>query len=250
MSKTVKSAGVLLLCLVCVLSGTGAAAAGQDGGVRMRTEHVAYVSGVPGGYFEPNRFVTRAEAAKMLWGLIDPETAPAASASGYYSDVAVDAWFYTAVTRLAATGAFRAQSGMWRPGDMMTRGEFADMVVRTLGLSDTICEKSCPFTDISQSVYRQSILVLYENGWAHGYTADGKSCYGPDKYLTRAEAVTLLNRIQGRGPLNFETVTDDAVMFKDNVDMSAWYYYEILEAATSHEHVLSESGFEFWTKVE
>lgn len=243
-----------LLCAVtCLISMLCMGAAATDslstGGVQLKTAHDAYVAGVPGGYFEPNRAVTRSEAAKMFYGLLDPKTVPAGEAHAVYSDVPADSWFYIPVQRLAASGAFRTTFGVWCPGDAMTRGEFADMIVRTLGLQDYPSE-GCPFVDIKDSPYADSIRVMYAKGWAHGYIGKNGSYFGPETTLTRAEAVTFLNRVQGRGPLNFETVTDEAVMFKDNVNMSAWYYYDILEAATSHEHVvLEKTGCEFWTAV-
>lgn len=203
------------------------------------TAHKQYVSGYDKKKFGPNQALTRAQAASLLYGLLaDQKKGTYAST---FTDVKSGAWYYNAVTVLASKGLLTA-GGAFRPNDAMTRGEFVEMVTRlTPYTSGTVS-----FTDVpADHPYYDAIVTASAKGWVSGFD---NNTFRPEGTLTRAQAVSVLNKILGRtGDKTTEQQMDSRYTFTD-VGKSAWYYQAVMEAATTHSYKKTSSGTEKWSE--
>ncbi len=203
------------------------------------TAHKQYVSGYDKKKFGPNQALTRAQAASLLYGLLaDQKKGTYAST---FTDVKSGAWYYNAVTVLASKGLLTA-GGAFRPNDAMTRGEFVEMVTRlTPYTSGTVS-----FTDVpADHPYYDAIVTASAKGWVSGFD---NNTFRPEGTLTRAQAVSVLNKIMGRtGDKTTEQQMDSRYTFTD-VGKSAWYYQAVMEAATTHSYKKTSSGTEKWSE--
>ena len=130
------------------------------------------------------------------------------------------------------------------PNAYITRAEFAAIAARfdSEGYSGENL-----FTDIDGHWAANQINRAAEKGWISGYP-DGT--FGPDRYITRAEAVTMINRVLNRLPESADALHEDMKVFVDNADTNAWYYLAIQEATNSHEYKKDKDGvYETWTDV-
>lgn len=201
-------------------------------------DHVAYISGY-NGMFKPNSSVTRAEAAQMLYSLLNNKNVEQKS----FSDVEEGKWYYEAVGTMAGLGVIRGYSdGTFKPGREITRAEFVTMAVNC----DTIMDCELTFPDVDENNWAAPyIATAAAKGWVAGL-ADGT--FGANEKITRAQAVTIINKMLGRSPdLNISEKTD-AKNFYD-VFPGNWAYGNILEAATTHSYTVRD-GAETWTDYE
>lgn len=210
-------------------------------------DHNAYVYGYPDGTVRPEGRVTRAEVAGMIYRLLNKDVRDYYRTSyNSFKDVARSAWYNEAVSTLAYMGVIDGYSdGTFRPDNEITRAEFAAILAsfdgdsRSWGVED--------FKDVSGHWAQGSISIVYNDGWVDGY-ADGT--FRPDAKLTRAEAVTMLNRMLNRQPASKEDLVAGMTQWKDNLDTNAWYYLAIQEAGNSHDyHRYTETGLEYWTNL-
>ena len=193
-------------------------------------DHYAYVLGYPDGTVRPNGSITRAESATVIYRLLtDSRRDEILTASNSFSDVTVDLWYNKAVSSMEKGNYVLGYPDGTFGGDRsITRAEFSAILVRFFGTNDA----SASFTDVDSShwAYRY-IATAASYGWLEGYP-DGT--FRPDQPITRAEVMTLINRILNRG-VNEESQLGDFTNFPDNVQ-GAWYYYEIIEAVNDHEY--------------
>ena len=72
-----------------------------------------------------------------------------------------------------------------------------------------------------------------------------------DRYITRAEAMTLVNRVLNRLPENSSDLLDSMIKWPDNSDASAWYYLAVQEATNSHAYSdkSKDDKYEKWTTI-
>ena len=197
--------------------------------------HIAYMSGVGAGRFEPNANMTRAQVAQMFYNLLlDQRIAVTAS----FSDVPAGKWYTEAVNALASLGIIQGSNGKFRPNDPITRAEFVAIAMR---FADTVRGASANFTDVSTSAwYYDSIASAVSYGWIGGYS-DGS--FRPTKPITRAEVVTIVNRMLDR---SFDSsVSIGFVTNFSDVPVTHWAFGAISEATTSHDHT-SNNGVESW----
>ncbi len=194
-------------------------------------DHVAYIIGYPDGNFYPNKNVTRAETATMIFRLLtEARQKEIYTTVNGFSDVDASKWYNEYVSSMANGGYVEGYPDGTFGGDkMITRAEFVTILVRFFGLTDA----DCIFSDVSTShwAYRY-IATATAYGWLLGYE-DGT--FRPDQAITRAEAVTVINRMLNRG-VNETSNIGDAKTFPDTMDPKKWYYYEIIEAANYHEY--------------
>ena len=203
------------------------------------TAHKQYVSGYDKKKFGPNQALTRAQAASLLYGLLADQKKGTYDST--FTDVKSGAWYYNAVTVLASKGLLTA-GGAFRPNDAMTRGEFVEMVTRlTPYTSGTVS-----FTDVpADHPYYDAIVTASAKGWVSGFD---NNTFRPEGTLTRAQAVSVLNKILGRtGDKTTEQQMDSRYTFTD-VGKSAWYYQAVMEAATTHSYKKTSSGTEKWSE--
>lgn len=209
------------------------------------TDHYAYIKGYPNGSFKPTDTITRAEAATIFYRLLTDTTRKAyATTYNSFKDVPATAWYNTAVSTMAKLGIVNGGSdGYFRPNDPITRAEIAAMIARCDGAYYT--GSSTVFSDTYGHWAAGYIDRAYELGWINGYG----TTYAPDRYISRAETVAVLNRVLNRAPQYTSDLTRNYTTFSD-VATSAWYYLDVEEAANSHTYTRkSNADYETWTKL-
>ena len=215
--------------------------------------HGAYVVGYTDGTFGPDRDMTRSEAATIFARLLAQRngeriTAPTKTT---FPDIPTNAWYAGYVSYLARYGiAVGYTDGLFHGDKPITRAEFTAMAVRffdAYGDGDpTIMEEYSGFWDVSPGHWAAGhIADAARYGWVVGY---GDGTFHADDEITRAEVVTIVNRLLGR-EADQEYIADHPrglVLFPD-VSKSYWAYYDILEAANGHTASMQDA--ETWLKV-
>lgn len=205
-------------------------------------DHFAYVQGYPDGTVKPAGNITRAETAAILFRLMDD-----ASRKTYYStksgfrDVASGSWYNTYVATLNNAGVITDSSnGYFRPNEAITRAELAAMLAK---FSETTGAANY-FNDVSASYWAaNAIAICAKLGWITGYP-DGT--FRPDKNVTRAELMAMINRATGRAPKSADAFLPGMKTWIDNTS-DKWYYLDVQEATNSHSYTVK--GSETWTAL-
>lgn len=207
--------------------------------------HYAYIVGSDDGLVYPGANITRAEVATILFRLLKDEVRKDnITDSNSFSDVNSGEWFNTAVSTMAKLGIVKGRGeGIFDPAANITRAEFAVMAARFDYTADS---EANMFDDISGHWAEKEINRAASLGWVQG---DGGGSFRPDDYITRAEVVTLVNRVLVRNPENADSLLPGMKAFADNMDVFAWYYMAIQEAANSHDFERKVSGTEQWTQM-
>ena len=210
-------------------------------------DHFAYIVGYPDGNVKPGSSITRAEVATIFFRLLteDVRTANSTQANSL-SDVSRGQWFNHAISTLSSMGIVKGNpDGTFDPDAPITRAEFAAIAAR---FDDKNTNTTSNFSDIASHWAKDEIGVAANKGWINGYP---DSTFRPDQYITRAEAMTLVNRVLNRLPEKSEDLLDDMIKWPDNADASVWYYLAVQEATNSHDYS-DKSGadkYEKWTKI-
>ena len=205
-------------------------------------DHFAYVQGYPDGTVKPAGNITRAETAAILFRLMDD-----ASRKTYYStksgfrDVASGSWYNTYVATLNNAGVITDSSnGYFRPNEAITRAELAAMLAK---FSETTGAANY-FNDVSAKYWAaNAIAICAKLGWITGYP-DGT--FRPDKNVTRAELMAMINRATGRAPKSADAFLPGMKTWSDNTT-DKWYYLDVQEATNSHSYTVK--GSETWTAL-
>lgn len=194
-------------------------------------DHSAYISGYDTGVFKPNAHVTRAEAVQMFYSLLLQKDGPRRE----FNDTA-DAWYTPAVETIAGMGIINGYAdGGFHPKADITRAEFVTIAVGC----DTVSPGTKTFSDVPASSWAAPyISTAAQKGWVSGFE-DGT--FRPGDRITRAEAVTILNKLLGRVPDTDILEKPDAKNFYD-VFQNHWAYGNILEAATTHSYYHDSTG--------
>ena len=206
------------------------------------SDHFAYVQGYPNGTVKPAGNITRAETAAILFRLMDD-----ASRKTYYStksgfrDVASGSWYNTYVATLNNAGVITDSSnGYFRPNEAITRAELAAMLAK---FSETTSAANY-FNDVSAKYWAaNAIAICAKLGWINGYP-DGT--FRPDKNVTRAELMAMINRATGRAPKSADAFLPGMKTWIDNTS-DKWYYLDVQEATNSHSYTVK--GSETWTAL-
>ena len=216
-----------------------------------KVDHVAYIIGYSDGTVRPQNNISRAEVATIFFRLLTPQSrAKYWSTENDYTDVISTNWFNNAVSTLSNAGIITGyEDGTFRPNEPITRAEFATIASR---FSNVIYRGESSFTDVPTTHWASKYVALAENlGWITGYP-DGS--FQPSKNITRAEAMTLINRVLERS-VEEENMLADMVQWIDN-DSSAWYYEAVQEATNSHDYTFTDKKvegqkffYESWTKI-
>ena len=209
-----------------------------------REDHYAYIAGYEDGTVRPDGNITRAEVATIFFRLMTDEYRETCwSTSSGFTDVTAANWYNNAISTTANAGWVSGYpDGTFRPDAYITRAEFATIAARFL--SDVYGGTSM-FTDITGHWAEDYINRAAAAGWINGY-ADGT--FRPNAYITRAEAVTLINRMLDRAP-DANHLLADMVRWPDNPE-TAWYYADIQEATNSHDYTRAGTGnYEVWTEL-
>ena len=224
-------------------------------------DHYGYIIGYPVDYYtgqpttdqtkkpvRPEGKITRAEVATIYFRMLTDESRTKFwSQSNSYSDVKTGDWFNNAVSTLSNAGIIAGyEDGSFRPNGYITRAEFATIAARFF---DVTYNGKDLFPDISGHWAKDYINQAANKGFVNGYE-DGT--FKPDRNITRAEAVTLVNRTLDRHP-DKNHFTKDMLVWPDNMDQTKWYYADMQEATNSHTYQMKENSdktkYENWTKT-
>ena len=221
--------------------------------------HYGYIIGYPVDYYtgkpttdqtkkpvRPEGKITRAEVATIYFRMLTDENRAANwnQVSGF-SDVKSSAWYNNAISTLTKAGILKGyENGTFQPNGYITRAEFATIAIRFFS---GVYEGEDLFPDIKGHWAEDYINNAANKGLVKGYE-DGT--FGPDRYITRAEAVTLVNRTLNRHPHN-DGLHKDMLVWPDNMDTSKWYYADMQEATNSHEPDKDKTTAEkeYWGKM-
>ena len=208
----------------------------------------AYVIGRPNDLFEPDAPITRAETATIFARIFaDYNEDNLISTDTSFKDVTDTEWFAKYISRCEEENIIFGYEGNFRPSDNITRAEFAAICVRFFEKrsGSTISPKDIAFTDFESSHWAyDTIKKAYANGYVAGYP-DGT--LKADNTITRAEAVTIVNRMLERVP-DKEYIDNNLhklIDFIDVRDNTYWAYYEIFEAANTH-YIRFVNNFAKW----
>ncbi len=209
-------------------------------------DHFAYIIGYPDGTVQPNGQITRAEATTIFFRLLTDDVRDEnLTKTNRYSDVAATSWYNTAVSTLSSMGIITGYpDGTFRPNAAITRAEFAAIAARFDNDGDKTAAK---FSDIATHWAKDEISIAYNNGWITGYP-DGT--FGPQRSITRAETMTLVNRVLNRQPETEDDLLPNMTVWTDNANPKAWYYLAVQEATNSHYYEFkTNSQYEKWTEL-
>ena len=209
-------------------------------------DHYAYIIGYGNNDVRPQNNITRAEVATIFFRLLTDETRTAnMTKSNSYNDVKDGDWFCCAVSTLSKMGIIKGyEDGSFKPNDPISRAEFAAIAARFDPDGD---KTPATFADVTSHWAKDEISIAANHGWIKGYE-DGS--FKPDQKITRAETMTLVNRVLNRLPETKDDLHKDMKTWVDNMDETAWYYLAVQEATNSHYFKNKTSTkFEQWTDL-
>ena len=211
-------------------------------------DHYSYIVGYEDGEVKPNNNITRAEVATIFFRLLtDDARARYWSQTNDYSDIAPESWYNNAVSTLSNMGIINGyEDGTFKPNAPITRAEFTAIATRFF---DYTAEYEGAFNDVSRSAwYADCVQAAVDMGLVDGYPDGG---FHPNSNITRAEAVTIVNRVLNRAPHEDHLLDEDEMnVWPDNV-YGAWYYADMQEATNSHDYDwirVSGERVEEWTE--
>ena len=203
-------------------------------------DHFAYVQGYSDGNVHPYGLISRAETTTIFFRLLTDEVRDDnLLTSNTYTDVTNDYWANTAISTMTGLGIVQGRSATtFDPKAPITRAQFAAICARfDTGVS------SGTFSDISGHWAEKYIERAAELGWIQGF-ADGT--FRPDTYITRAQAMTMINRVLNRTPEDEEDLLKGMKVWPD-CNPGDWFYLAVQEATNSHDY--KDRGGEVWTKL-
>lgn len=192
-------------------------------------EHKAYMFGYTDGTVRPNGYITRAEAAALVTRLLGLDTF-ASAAEPAFTDTP-SSWYNKAINAAVQRGIMKGYPDKsFRPNAPITRAEFTQMI-------STIDNKPygvAPFADVVGHWAERPIGSEYQAGRIKGYP-DGT--FRPNAFITRAEAVVILNKIFER---NYDAMSamnaKNKEYIKRFIDLapSFWGFNDMVEATNTH----------------
>lgn len=247
MKKQVTSAALAALLAVSVLPVSACAATTEDmapvkAPALNTTDHIQYMNGYSDGTFRPDAPITRAEACKLIASLL---TESAGGADYLFSDVSQDAWYAEAIGEMTGYSLVNGyKDGTFRPDAKITRAEFVTILAR-FPHDDIGTEKS--FSDVPQTHWAyDAVQTALAQGWVKG---DTNGLFRPESSITRAEVVTMINRVLGRSADATMVSTGEGIRVMPDVPDTHWAYLAMIEATTDHEYE-KKDGVENWTSYD
>ena len=208
-------------------------------------EHYAYIVGREGGMIAPESDITRAEVATIIYRLLDEdERNKVKTKENVFTDVNEGDWFNTAVSTLASLELVKGRTtDTFAPNNFITRAELATIFARMVEVE---YDGKVLFSDVSGHWAESYINEAATAEWIVGYNG----LFRPDDNITRAEVMTLVNRVLNREPENKADLLNGMTTWKDNADENAWYYLAVQEATNSHACDMKADGkHEKWTSL-
>ena len=207
-------------------------------------DHYAYIQGYSDGTVRPNANITRAQVATIFFRLLDEDVRDDnLTTYNTFPDVDEDYWANTAISTMASLGVINGRnSGLFDPDAYITRAEFAAICAR---FDDSGVDGITTFTDTVGHWAEDEISRAAALGWIQGY-ADGT--FRPNQYITRAQAVTMINRVLCRLPETEDDLLTGMNTWTD-CHVTDWFYLAIQEATNSHDFVAKDRVYESWTDL-
>lgn len=207
-------------------------------------DHYAYIQGYSDGTVRPNANITRAQVATIFFRLLDEDVRDDNLTSyNTFPDVDEDYWANTAISTMASLGVINGRnSGLFDPDAYITRAEFAAICAR---FDDSGVDGITTFTDTVGHWAEDEISRAAALGWIQGYS-DGT--FRPNQYITRAQAVTMINRVLCRLPEDTDDLLSGMNTWTDCHE-DDWFYLAIQEATNSHDFVAKDRVYESWTDL-
>lgn len=190
--------------------------------------HDEYLFGYEDNTIKPEGNITREEASAIL-DRITPDKVTTRR-KFIYPDVETNRWSYENINNLSNKGGIKGYpDGRFLPSNNITRAEAATILVR-LENANLSHKENLP-KELEGHWAEKDLMISINKGWLKGYE-DGT--LKPDREITRAEFVTLVNRILDRKVIE-ENILSEIREFKD-LEKSKWYYEDIVEATNSHSY--------------
>ena len=207
-------------------------------------DHFAYVVGYMDGTVRPLNNISRAEVATIFFRLLNEDIREENLTSvSTFADVNDGMWCNMAISTMAKLGVVKGRTAEhFDPNAPITRAEFAAICAR---FDTSKRDGDSNFTDISGHWAEAEIERAASLGWIMGYT-DGT--FRPENYITRAEAMTMINRVLNRLPEDEDDLLDGMNVWPDNKP-GDWYYLAVQEATNSHDFTRKGDVHEHWTKL-
>lgn len=208
------------------------------------SDHFAYVIGYMDGNVRPYGLISRAETTTIFFRLLKDSVRDGnLLTSNTYTDVADDYWANTAISTMTGLGIVQGRSTTtFDPKAPITRAQFAAICARfDTGKSNG--EQT--FSDISGHWAEKYIQRAAELGWIKGFE-DGT--FRPDTYITRAQAMTMINRVLNRIPEDESDLLPGMNVWPD-CNPGDWFYLAVQEATNSHDFEHKAGNYETWTKL-
>ena len=207
-------------------------------------DHYAYVVGYSDGTVRPNANISRAEVATIFFRLLKEEVRDGnLTTENTFADVTDGQWHNKAISTMAKLGVVKGRNAeAFDPDAPITRAEFATICAR---FDKTQISTSSNFTDISGHWAEKYIERAATLGWIAGYS-DGT--FRPSNYITRAEAMTMINRVLCRMPETESNLLPGMITWPDN-QPGTWYYLAVQEATNSHDYDRKDAIHEKWTAL-
>ena len=207
-------------------------------------DHFAYVIGYEDGTVHPGANISRAEVATIFFRLLKPEIRDGnLTDASPFADVSQGMWYNKAIATMAKLGIVKGRTAeTFAPSAPITRAEFAAICAR---FDTGMTQGSSNFTDLAGHWAKEEIERAVSLGWIMGY-ADGT--FRPDNPITRAEAMTMINRVLCRIPEDGDDLLPGMKTWPDN-QPGDWHYLAVQEATNSHDFQHKGEIHEHWTKL-
>ena len=204
--------------------------------------HISYIKGYPNGKVKADGNITREEVTSMLYRTRDKKyDKPFKSTGKLFPDVEPTRWSVTEIEFMASEKIVLGYpNGKFKPANNLTRAEFAALIYRYCELEDA--DVTNKFSDLSEEHWAYNeILALLKTGLIQGYE---DNTFRPERYITRAEVITVMNKILGRKPLASYVKSLNFNPFID-LEPDKWYYTDVLEATITHDYYLNANDYEY-----
>ena len=197
------------------------------------SDHLAYIIGYAASDVRPQQNITRAEVTTVFFRLMTDGLRTANwTQDNTYPDVKLDDWFNNAVSVMSKMDIVRGYpNGTFGPNSAISRAELATIAARFARQMNMAQTNDRTFSDIAGHWAEADIRYAAAIGWVNGYP-DGT--YMPDQPITRAEFITLVNRMLERVPETKDDLLNGMITWVDNMDENEWYYLAVQEATNSH----------------
>jgi hypothetical protein len=209
-------------------------------------DHFAYIVGYEDGTVRPSGNITRAEVATIFFRLLKEGIRNEyLTSENPFDDVSESAWYCKAVSTLTALGIIEGRSEtIFAPNEPITRAELATVCAR---FDTGVTSGTSTFTDTAGHWAEAEIQRAAALGWIEG---DGDGKFRPNDSITRAEAITMINRVLCRIPKDESDLLENMNTWPDNQNTDAWYYLAIQEATNSHDCDRKGEIYETWTQMQ